>query len=166
MSLFNKGEIVVKTTGTTTRRARVRGLLLGSVIFAIPLSSFQQVAGQYRNPYNGVSHTSQLAKFYDVANAMTFLLGVSLLVLTGKEVSDAESEQMIAAFNDTMGATPQFVSMTPRDKQILYESAVVMGGMIALLHSQGAEQKDTAMQSDAKELSRAVVKHFLGLEAR
>src|SRR5262245_16440682 len=162
MSLFNKGEIVVKNTETTTWRARIRGLLLGSVIFAIPLISFQQVAGQYRNPYNGVPHTGQLAKFYD----MTFLLGVSLLVLTGKEVSDAESEQMIAAFNDTMGATPQFVSMTPRDKQILYESAVVMGGMIALLHSQGAEQKDTAMQSDAKELSRAVVKHFLGLEAR
>ena len=93
--------------------------------------------------------------------AMTFLLVASLFVLTGKEVSDVESEQMIAAFNDTMGSTPQFVSMSPRDKQILYESAVVTGGMIALLHSQGAEQKDAAMQSDARNMSIAVVKHFL-----
>src|SRR5215510_9880028 len=66
MSLFNKGEIVVKNRGITTGRARIRGLLLRSVIFAIPLICFQQVAGQYRNPYNGVSHTSQLAKFYDM----------------------------------------------------------------------------------------------------
>jgi hypothetical protein len=262
-------------------RTQPRSLLMGLVVFAILLTIFQQVYGQYRNPYNGVSHTSQLAKLYDmtrawnselftamrryqatkdrlkdlarsygassgagstratgrasgsptpaarsesairqypitasdfkpvaarlmpdqianstpgltgeqreglrtlsnyyltsfesearknnIANAMTFLLGVSILILSGKEVSDAESEQMIAAFNNTMGANPQFVSMTPRDKQILYESAVVMGGMIALLHSQGAEQKDVAMQSEAKELSLAIVKHFLGVEAR
>ncbi len=260
-------------------RTRIRSLFLGSVVFATSLIIFQHVAGQYRNPYNGVSHTSQLAKFYDmtrtwnsnlfremnryqatksrlrdlarsygssapaastrttaringssnsrpesgirqypitatdfkpvgarvlpdqianstpgltgeqreglralgnhylteferearknnIANAMTFLLEVSMYVLTGKEVSDAETEQMIAAFNNTMGATPQFVSMSPRDKQILYESTIVMGGMIAFLHSQGAEQKDIAMQSEAKGISEAVLKHFLGIEAR
>jgi hypothetical protein len=256
-------------------------LFFGSVVLTILLITFQQVAGQYRNPYNGVNHTSQLAKFYDmtrtwnsdlykamsryqatkdrlkdlahsyggssragstrttapangsstpsapsasetrrypitatdfkpvgarlvpdqfadsppgltseqreslrtlsnqfltayegaarknnIANAMTFLLGASLQVVTGKEVSDAEGEQMIVAFNNTMGATPQFVSMTPRDKQILYESAVVMAGMIVLFQTQGVEQKDIAMQSQAKELSRAVLNHFLGFEAR
>jgi hypothetical protein len=106
------------------------------------------------------------ARKNNIANAMTFLLEASLYVLTGKEVPDAESDQIIAAFNDTMGATPQFVSMSPRDKQILYESAVITGGMIAFLHSQGAEQKDIAMQSQAKDLAIAVVKHFLGIEAR
>jgi hypothetical protein len=30
----------------------------------------------------------------------------------------------------------------------------MIGGMIAFLNSQGVEQKDIAMQSDAKELSR------------
>src|SRR5688572_19229433 len=47
-------------------RAQIRYSLVGSVVFAILLSAFQPVAGQYRNPYNGVSHSSQLAKFYDM----------------------------------------------------------------------------------------------------
>jgi hypothetical protein len=106
------------------------------------------------------------ARKNNIANAMAFLLAVSLQVLTGKEASDAEGEQLIEAFNNTMGATREFASITARDKQFLYESAVITGGMIALLNSQGVEQKDPAMQSEAKELSRAVVKHFLGIDAR
>ena len=37
---------------------------------------------------------------------------------------------------------------------------------ILLINSQGAEQKDIAMQSQDKELSRSVIKHFFGIEAR
>ena len=262
-------------------RAQIRYSLAPSVVFAILLSAFQPVAGQYRNPYNGVSHSSQLAKFYDmtrtwnsnlfdamsryqatkdrlkelaranggssrtpaprtnspvygsnnpvarsapairqypitatdfkpvsariapdqfansipglsleqrealktlsnqfltafegearknnVANAMTMLIAMSLQVLTGKEVSDGESKQMIVALNNALGATPQFVTMTPQDKQIVYESAIVMGGIIATLNIQGAQQNDSAMQSQAREISRAVVKNLLGIEAR
>lgn len=61
-----KGEIEVKTTETNTLRTQIRSLLLGSFVFAILLITFQHAAGQYRNPYNGVSHTSQLAKLYDM----------------------------------------------------------------------------------------------------
>lgn len=260
--------------------AQIRYLLAGSLVFATLLSAFQPVAGQYVNPYNGVSHSSQIAKFYDmtrtwnsnlfdamsryqatkdrlkdlaranggssratqrttppaygsngpvarsapairqypitvtdfksvaarlvpdqfansipglsfeqrealkalsnqfltafegearknnVANAMALLIAMSLQVLTGKEISDGESKQMIAAINNTLGATPQFVSMNPQDKQIVYESAVVMGGIIATLNIEGAQQNDFAMQSQAREISRAVVKNLLGIEAR
>ena len=263
-------------------RPQIRYSLAPSVVFAILLSAFQPVAGQYRNPYNGVSHSSQLAKFYDmtrtwnsnlfdamsryqatkdrlkelaranggssraattprntpsvnssnnpaarsapairqypitatdfkpvaarivpdqfansipglsleqrealralsdqfltafegearknnVANAMALLIAMSLQVLTEKEVSDDESKQMIVALNNALGATPQFASMTPQDKQIVYESAIVMGGIIATLNIQGAQQNDFAMQSQAREISRAVVKNLLGIEAR
>jgi uncharacterized protein DUF6683 len=262
-------------------RAQIRCLSAASVVFAILLITYQQVAGQYTNPYNGVSHSSQLAKFYDmtrtwnsnlwgamnqvqetknrlkdlarsnggssraappratapaygsnhpaarsapairqypitatdfkplaprlapdlfansipgltleqrealralsnqfltafesearknnVANAMALLLAMSLQVLTGKEVSDAESKQMIVALNNTLGATPNFASMTPQDKQLVYETAIVMGGIIATLNIQGAQQNDFALQSQAREISRAVVKNLLGIEAR
>jgi uncharacterized protein DUF6683 len=262
-------------------RTQIRYSLAPSIVFAILLSSFKPVAGQYRNPYNGVSHSSQLAKFYDmtrtwnsnlfdamsryqatkdrlkelaranggssrattpratpqayssnnpaarsapairqypitatdfkpiaarivpdqfansipglsleqrealralsnqfltafegearknnIANAMALLIAMSLQVLTEKEVSDDESKQMIVALNNALGATPQFASMTPQDKQIVYESAIVMGGIIATLNIQGAQQNDLAMRSQAREISRAVVKNLLGIEAQ
>jgi len=52
----------VKNAETNIRRTQIRSLFLGSV--AILIIIFQPAAGQYRNPYNVVSHTSQLAKFY------------------------------------------------------------------------------------------------------
>ena len=45
-------------------RAQIRYLLVGSVVFAILLNAFQPAAAQHTNPYNGVSHSSQIAKFY------------------------------------------------------------------------------------------------------
>lgn len=39
-------------------RTHIRDLMLGSAVIAILLIVFQQGAGQYRNPYNGVSHTT------------------------------------------------------------------------------------------------------------
>src|SRR5215475_12152392 len=81
------------------------------------------------------------ARKNNVANAMTFLVGVSLLVNTGKELSERESDQMILAFNNALAATPAFLTMPLRDKQILYEEAVVIGGLIAFTYQQGIEQK-------------------------
>jgi len=270
----------VKNAETNTMRAQIRYLSAPSVVFAILLITFQQADGQYTNPYNGVSHSSQIAKFYDmtrtwnsnlwsamnqvqetknrlnnlarsnggssraaarttapaygsnnpmarsapairrypitatdfkpaaarivsdlfansipgltyeqrgalralsnqfltafegearknnVANAMALLLAMSLQALTGKEISDAESKQMIVALNNTLGAAPDFVSMTPQDKQLVYETAIVMGGIIATLKIQGAQQNDFAMQSQAREISRAVVKNLLGIDAQ
>jgi hypothetical protein len=106
------------------------------------------------------------ARKNNVANAMTFLVGVSLLVVTGKEISDAESDQMILAFNNALAATPAFLTMPPRDKQILYEEAVVIGGLIAFTNQQGVEQKNPALQAEAKEISRAMIKNFLGFDVR
>jgi hypothetical protein len=268
----------MKNAETKTMRARIRYLL---VVFSILLSAFQPVAGQYVNPYNGVSHSSQIAKFYDmtrtwnsnlfdamsryqatkdrikdlaranggqsraaasratspthgsyssatrpapavrhypitatdfkpvgarivpdqfansipglrldqrevlrtlsnqiitafegearknnVANAMAMLIGMSVQTLSGKEVSDGEIKQMILALNNALGATPQFASMTPQDKQVVYESAIVLGGIIATLNIQGAQQNDPTMQSQAREISRAVVKNLLGVDAQ
>jgi hypothetical protein len=41
-----------------------------------------------------------------------------------------------------------------------------MGGIIATLNIQGAQQNDFALQSQAREISRTVMKNLLGIEAR
>ena len=254
-------------------RVQIRYSLVGLVIFAFLLGAFQPAAAQYTNPYNGVSHSTQIAKFYDmtstwnsnlwsamnrveatknrlnslarsnggsgpranwpaygsartapatrqypitatdfkpagariapdqfaksipgltreqmaalstlanqfitgfesaarknnVANAVATLLAMSLQTLTGREVSDAESRQMIAALNNTLAANPQFISMAPQDKQLMYETAIIMSGLIITAQTAGAQQNDSVMLSQARELSRGVLKNLLGVEVR
>src|SRR5262249_33062015 len=124
---------------------------------SIPGLAFEQrealraLSNQFLTAFEGEARKN------NVANAMALLLAMSLQVLTGKEVSDAESNQMIVALNNTLASAPDFVSLTPQNKQLVYETAIVMGGIIATLNIQGAQQNDVAMQSQAREISRAVV---------
>jgi hypothetical protein len=106
------------------------------------------------------------ARKNNVANAMTFLLDASLLVATGKELSGAEENQATTAFNNTLAANADFITMSPRDKQLMYEQAVVVGGLIVFIDQQGTEQQDLAMRSEAKEISRTVIKQLLGFDVR
>ena len=100
----------------------------------------------------------------NVANAFAFLSVISMQIVTGRELSDPEQEQLIAGFNNTMATTPQFTAMTARDKQILTECAVITAGMMAFLHEQGKQHNDAKMQADARQMAQAVIGYFFGVQ--
>jgi hypothetical protein len=104
------------------------------------------------------------ARKNNVAHSFAFLVGASLQVVTGRTLSDAEEDQLVSGFNNSIAPTPQFVSMSARDKQVLTESGIITGSMIALLDAQGKEQNDAKMQADARDLAKAVIGYFFGVQ--
>lgn len=97
----------------------------------------------------------------NVATAMTYLFAVSYNVNTGHLLSGTECDQWTMAFNNALAANVDFITMSPRDKQLKYELAVVTGGMIAFL----SEQENPAQKSEARELARTTLRN-LGFNAR
>jgi len=100
----------------------------------------------------------------NLANSFAFLTSISIEIVAGRAPSDAEQEQLISGFNSSIAYTPQFVSMTAHDKQVLHECAIVSGGMMAFLHAQGKEHNDPKMQADARTMAKAVLGYFFGVQ--
>lgn len=85
------------------------------------------------------------------AYAVAFLLGVSAQIDTGREIPDPVVDQLILDFNDILAASPNYMALPNQKKQELYESSVLVGGMIGLL----ATNNETKQQ--AKDLARQVL---------
>jgi hypothetical protein len=102
----------------------------------------------------------------NVANGFGFLSSVSIQVVTGRELNDFEEQQLIAGFNNMLVSTPHFASMSPRDKQVMTEAAVISGGFIAFLHVQGQQSKDVQMEKDARQLATSAIAYFFGVQLR
>ena len=102
------------------------------------------------------------ARKNNVANSLAFVVGVSLMVV-GREISEAEADRLVLAYNNILANIPQFNAMTPQQKQILYECLVITGGSIGFLHGRGIQQKDAAMQLQAREMAKSVLKSFAGI---
>lgn len=99
----------------------------------------------------------------NVASAFALLTSVSMQIVLGRELSDPEEKQLTSGFNTSLASSPQFVAMPVRDKQVLYETAAVAGGMMAFLHVQGKQQNDAKLQSDARIMAKAVLANLFGI---
>jgi len=100
----------------------------------------------------------------NIANSFAFLTSISMQIVIGRDLSDAEEQQLISGFNNSIAYTPQWVSMSARDKQVLLECAVISGGMMAFLHAQGKQHNDAKMQADAQVMAKAVLGYFFGVQ--
>ena len=99
----------------------------------------------------------------NIANSFAFLTSISMQIVLGRDLTDAEEQKLISGFNTSLASSPQFVSMSARDKQVLYESAIIAGGMIAFLHTQGKQNNEAKMQSDARTMAKAVLMSLFGI---
>lgn len=99
----------------------------------------------------------------NMANSFAFLTSISMQIIIGRDLTDAEEQQLISGFNNSLAYSPQFASMTARDKQVLYETAIIAGGMIAFLHEQGKKNGDAKMQSDGRTMAKAVLVSLFGI---
>jgi hypothetical protein len=99
----------------------------------------------------------------NVAAALTYVVRASLLAVYGRQLSQAEINQLGWNFNSVLAANPQFIVMPPNEKQVLYESLIITGGTIVVLQTEGAQQNNPVMQVQARELGQAVLKQWLNM---
>jgi len=97
------------------------------------------------------------------AHAFTFICAAALQVRNGKEPSNAEVNQMIASFNNRLAGSPTYYTFNPRQQQMLYESLIITGGIIVFLDYQGKQTNNPQLQAQARDMSAAVLKAFLGM---
>ena len=99
----------------------------------------------------------------NMAAALTFAVRASLLAVYGRQLSQAEIDQLGWNFNSVLAANPQFVTMPPNQKQVLYESLIITGGTIRVLQTEGVQQNNLVMQAQAKGIGQAVLKQWLNM---
>jgi hypothetical protein len=61
-------------------------------------------------------------------------------------------------------SAPEFQRLTVRDKQAVYEVAIITGGVIVAINQMGVEQNDDDMKRQTRELAQSVGAMF-GLKA-
>ena len=106
------------------------------------------------------------ARKNNLANAFAFLTAVALQVKTGTEPTNAQTDFLIAYFNYIVAGSPAYRSYSPQQLQMLYESLVITGNVLALIDSQGKQTKDPNLKAQAGAMSQAVLKQFLGVDAQ
>jgi hypothetical protein len=99
----------------------------------------------------------------NMAAALTYVVRASLLAVYGRQLSQAEIDQLGWNFNSVLAANPQFIVMPPNQKQVLYESLIITGGTIVGLQTAGLQQNNLVMQVQARELGQAVLKQWLDM---
>src|SRR5437868_723148 len=104
------------------------------------------------------------ARKNNLANAFAFLTAVALKVKTGTEPTNAQTDFLIAYFNNILGGSREYHNYDAQRLQMLYESLVITGNVLALLDAQGKQAKDPQLQAQAGAMSRAVIKQFLGID--
>jgi hypothetical protein len=105
---------------------------------------------------SGFTEFEKVARRNNVAYALAFALGVSLVVDRGVEISDESSEELAAGINDVLGATPAFKKLRPAQRQAMYEAAIASGRLVAALAELGKEDPEMAL------LSKALAPQILG----
>jgi len=105
------------------------------------------------------------ARRNNVANSLAFVVGVSYAVV-GANLSEAEGEELVRDFNNRLASIQQFNAMSAQQKQLLYESLVITGGSIGFLHAEGIKENNLAMQLQAREMAKAMLKHFRGIDVK
>ncbi len=95
-----------------------------------------------------------------VASAMGLALGVSVLLVHGRELSDAESTELILGLDDVIAASPQWQAMTARQKQTINDSLILTSALIIQFAALG--QQDEGMRQLSVGMARDLLARLTG----
>jgi hypothetical protein len=117
-----------------------------------------------RNLRKGIEAEPSVRK-HNLAMALTLLLGSSIQVVANRELSDAETEELMRTINDSLGAAEGYRTMSAERRTAAYDTCLITGGLIAALAHNGKESGDTAQSTLARELATQTLQTF-GLSAK
>lgn len=88
------------------------------------------------------------------------VIGLSLQVVRGTELSEEQSERLLRGVNDLLVDTPGIQKLPASGRQQLYETWVMTGGLIYAVAQAGAEANDEPTSALAKALAETVLQSF------
>ncbi len=97
---------------------------------------------------------------HNLASAMTLLLGVSLQVARGIEIPDAETDGLMRGLNDQLAGLPAFLSLPADRRTQVYDTMVIVGGLIAGIAQNAAETRNAEMAALARQMARDSLAQF------
>jgi hypothetical protein len=100
----------------------------------------------------------------NLAGAFNFLFGAAYSVhKDGRVLSLAQQGSMLRQINAGFALRLKEQRLSDREKQELYESAVLSGSIILGLYSEGRDTRQPALQRAARELARELLTRLMGL---
>lgn len=100
----------------------------------------------------------------NVAGAMVYLMLTSSYVLTdGEELSEAVQEELLQGFNVGLAESPEFQALSAEDKQALYETVVISGGLALSMYLQGYELGDAELVQQGQDMAQFILTDIVGL---
>lgn len=95
-----------------------------------------------------------------VATAMALALGTSVEIASGQEISDAQARELVANVNDLLASAPSFTKLKASEKQTMYDTFVLVSGLMLALKSSG-DTDPTAKQASV-EMAKGVLEQLTG----
>ncbi|THF88864.1 hypothetical protein E7T09_06760 [Deinococcus sp. KSM4-11] len=95
----------------------------------------------------------------NLASGLALLIGVSLQVSTGSELTDAETDALYRGLNDVL-IDAGVMKGKPAEIQAMYETAVMTGALIAGVAQVGTDDHNADMTTVAQTLALVVLKGF------
>jgi hypothetical protein len=98
----------------------------------------------------------------NVAGAATFALAMSRSVLMNgqRELSEKQTEALLQDINALLASSENFRKMTDADKQKMYETLVISGGLATMLYREGTEKGDAETIAKGKDLAKTILSQF------
>jgi hypothetical protein len=103
----------------------------------------------------------------NVAGALTFFLVGNLVIATGAdEPSDASTQALFQAINQTLDASPEFAKASAKEKQQLYDTLIGFTGLPLAIFTDAKDRGDEAQAKQAQQLSAKLLELVLKVDAR
>lgn len=99
----------------------------------------------------------------NVAGAAAFALLVSRFILTGEELTHKQSEALLQDINALLVSSDKFRILSARDRQAMYETFAIIGGLALTYHEQEAKEGDSQKIGEGAELAKFIFSQFFGM---
>jgi hypothetical protein len=98
----------------------------------------------------------------NVAGAAAFALVSSRSILLDgqRELSEKQSEAVLQDINALLASSDDFKKMSDADKQKMYETFVITGGLAMMLYREGTEKGDAATVAKGRDLAKTILSQF------
>jgi hypothetical protein len=150
---------IVATDFRGARWRQVPEQMVSGISNAMPeqQSAWRQFYYQLLDSYEQVNRRN------NVASAVAYSIGSSLEISRGRALTQGEVNYLVAYTNEALANSPYFRSMTPQQKQALYESSVILGGAARAAYVQGINQNDPKMMRQAADLAQGILRQWVAL---
>ena len=96
----------------------------------------------------------------NLATSIALLLGISLQVVAGGDLTDAEGEYLVRLVNEVLASDPGFKSISAQKRTVTSDTFLITGGLIAGIAANAKQSGDAAQASLARGMAIQALGQF------